>query len=108
MSFDSSLSQCRENSLVNCNQKNGQQNEICQGQRDGQKFLNPLDCGDYFECKNGMRVDKKCPAGQLYNHQLLACAPASSVICGSRRQPQTLNRQQNEIQTPCQKPGKIS
>ena len=104
-SFDVSTSQCRENSLVNCIQRNGIQNEICQGQRDGRRFMNPIDCSDFFECKNGQRANRKCPNGQLYNHLIESCAPSKSVSCGSRRIPEYQNNEFDENQLPCARPG---
>jgi hypothetical protein len=104
MSFDSNTNQCRDESSVNCVNKNGQQSEICRGQRNGQRFQNPLSCADYFECQNNQRIAKVCENGQLYNSQIGACSNQANVNCGSRRIPQ--NQYQNEgIQTPCSQPG---
>lgn len=107
MSFDSNTNQCRDESLVNCVSRNGHQNEICRGQRNGQRFQNPLSCAEYFECQNNQRIAKICEVGQLFNHQLGACTNQASVNCGSRRLPQSHYRGEG-IQTPCSQQGEFN
>lgn len=105
MSFDPSSNQCREKSTVNCIGRDGRQNEICQGQKNGQRFFNPLNCAEYFECQNNQRISQTCPTGQFYNHQLTVCNPRANVNCGSRSIPEDLNIRQEGIQSPCDRPG---
>lgn len=104
MSFDANSNQCRDASSVNCINNNG--NEICRGQKNGNRFHNPLNCAEYFECQNNQRIEKTCNAGQLYNTQLSACVSNSNVNCGTRRIPNThQNNHQDGIINPCQQSG---
>lgn len=69
--------------------------QICQGQRNGRRFGNPLNCRAFIECQSNVRVDRVCDTGLLFDAQLENCLPAHIVRCGSRGLPPS-----NEPQSP--------
>lgn len=100
------LNQCRDESSVTCLSTNSAVDSgICQGQPNGQRFHNPLNCAEYFECQNNQRMGRSCNNGQLFSQQFLTCVPYSAANCGSRRIPETSRPQQNGISVPCENPG---
>lgn len=96
------LHQCPENLLYDPSLKtcNWEHNVVCMGggqvvppkepvktcpaREDEQRpthLPHPTDCSKFYKCWNGVPQLQDCPAGQLWNQDMVACDYAADVVC---------------------------
>lgn len=71
---------------------------MCGGRMDGIVFPDPDNCEAFVQCQQGAVTRMRCQPGTFFDLDLFYCVSASSVECGSRRQPvsPTVNPNPNE------------
>lgn len=57
---------------------------MCRGMPEGILLLNPDSCRAYIECRVGVRLDRNCNEGDLFDARVGFCLPDYAVDCGSR------------------------
>lgn len=57
---------------------------MCRGMPEGIMLPNPDRCRAYIECRVGVRLDRNCNAGDLFDARVGFCLPDYVVDCGTR------------------------
>lgn len=57
---------------------------MCRGMPEGIMLPNPDSCRAYIECRVGVRLDRNCNDGDLFDARVGFCLPDYAVDCGTR------------------------